>query len=767
MLRHLPLTSLIAACFLAACSPGVPAPAAPKAREQAASRADLEGVMVDGAGSNGEAARAAAKAEKVATLKKLLERLGKAERLNDAFATAEEIEDLGKDIKDELIAGLKTLPAMPRIAGLRALYTCTGYDEAVQGLLALVIADGDNQLRASAAEVLGTVASERHTKLLTEALNKQVFEPEVRVQLALALWNSSRDIEAKRVLRGMLTSDNESFRIAAALALGETQDFTDAKPILEMLAEEPTLRGRVARRMLEWEKEIKRLEAILQGNIPGEKKPERIDTRLLETVQTMIQERYIYPDHVSGRKLLYAAASGMLEGFDPYTCLLEDNQLRDAAEIRRFAVPTLGITLGKVRMRATRRERVTVVLSVLPGSPADKAGIRPLDRVFRVVKDVTPERVAQLRVSERDLPHEDKSLQSLPLDEAISRFKGAVGQSCALQFRREPWLLSRWVYMVHSAPVDEPVLYETLPGGFGMIHVHELSATAPARISEAVAAFKKAGAKGIMLDLRGAAGGSIEAATQVAALFLPKGTRVAYSMGRSEQLAPKTDYKTSESPLDSATPLVVMTDGGTADSAEVLAAALKEHGRARTAGSRTFGRALLQELIPLNASEPDSDKRKLGLLLTVARYYTPVTGYAIYDRGIDADVALSDSDFEGWVYDELEAAQKTDVWKNYMDGLIGAVGEDKAVALALTDERKPENYPRFDALHKELKLHVDRDALRHALRADLRQRLRQAGKLANLVDLQEDKVFTGALKELAKAAGVDLSKIPDYAVLKN
>jgi carboxyl-terminal processing protease len=624
MLRFLPLTLFAAAIVLAACSPSAPAPAAKATLGVSTERDNLDGVVVQTGGDNGEAAKAAAKAEKVANLKKLLERLGKAENLNDSFTISEEIEDLGKDVKDELIAGLKDMAPIPRIAGLRALYTCTGYDESVSGLLALVIAEGDNSMRVAAAEVLGTVASERHAKLLTEAINKQVFEPEVRVQLALALWNSARDIEAKKVLRGMLTADNESFRIAAALALGETQDFTDAKPILEILAEEPTVRGRVARRMLEWEKEIKRLEAVLQDNIPGEKKPEKIDTRLLDTVQGMIQERYIYPDNVSGRKLLYAAASGMLDGFDPYTCLLEDNQLRDAAEIRRFAVPTLGITLGKVRIRATRRERVTVVLAVVPGSPADKAGIRPLDRIFRVLKDITPERVNQLRVSDRDLPFDEHALQTLPLDEAITRFKGAVGQTCALQFRRDKWLLSRWVHMVHEAPVEEPVLFETLPGGFGMIHVHDLSATAPAKIGEALAAFKTAGVKGIMLDLRGAAGGSVEAATQIAGYFLKKGSLVTYSIGRSEQLAPKTDYKTAGETPDVATPVVVITDSGTADAAEVLAAALKEHGRAKTVGQKTFGRALVQELIPLNAAEPDSDKRKLGLLLTVARYYTPV-----------------------------------------------------------------------------------------------------------------------------------------------
>ncbi|KAA0209032.1 hypothetical protein EDM80_15200 [bacterium] len=765
-MRTLISLSLLAVAFcMAACAPSVAPAPAPKTTAEAVGREHAEGMVVQANGNDAEAARAAAKAEKVEALKKLLERLGKAESLKDAFSISEEIEDLGKDVKAELEAGVAALPPVPRIAGLRALYSATGYDEAVKGLLALVVADGANETRVAAAEVLGTLASERHAALLREAVNKQVFEPEVRVQLALALWNSARDIEAKKVLRSMLTSDNESFRIAAALALGETQDFTDAKPTLEILAGEPTVRGRVARRMLEWEKEIKRLEAILQGNTPGTPKVEKIDTRLLDSVQSMIQERYIYPDAVSGRKLIYAAAAGMLDGFDPYTCLLEDQQLRDAAEIQRFAVPSLGLTLGKVRIRPTRKERVTVVLSVTPGGPAERAGIRPLDRVFRVLRDVTLERVLELRANDRNLPDEDKALQALPLDEALSRFRGALGQSCAVQFRREKWLLPRWVHLTHEAQNIEPVLAETLPGGLGMIHVHELSAKAPDAVAQALAEFRKAGAKGLMLDLRGISGGSVEAAVAVAGQFLKKGTLVTTRLGRSETLAPKAEFKTAHDAPELALPLIVITDSGTADAAEILAGALKEQGRAKTVGKKTFGRALMQELIPLSAQELEADERRAGLLLTVARYYSPVSQLAYFDRGVEPDILLAERDFEGWIYDELDVARRGNAWSAYMDKLLALPAEQLA-ELAQSDNRKPERYAGIEALHQELKLHCDLETLRFALREELRARLRAAGKLANLTDLQEDAVFTGALRELAKAAGIDLAKIPDYAVLR-
>ncbi len=768
MLRNLSGLAIVGfAIVLAACSPtSAPAPKQPLPGPSSA-RENLDGAVVQVNGNDGEAAKAAAKAEKVATLKKQLERLGNAKTLPEAFTIAEEIEDLGKDVKAELEAGIKDLPPIPRIAGLRALYSASGYDEAVKGLLDMVIADGASEVRVAAAEVIGTLASERHAKLLRDAVQKQVFEPDVRVQLALALWNCARDIDAKKILREMLVADNESFRIAAALALGETQDFTDAKPILEILAEEPTLRGRVARRMLEWEREIKRLDAVLQDKAPGQPKIEKIDTRLLDSVQGMIQERYIYPEAVDGKKLVYAAAAGMLDGFDPYTCLLEDNQLRDAAEIRRFAIPTLGITLGKVRIRATRRERVTVVLAVTPGSPAEKAGIRPLDRVFRVLKDVTPERVNELRVNDRSLPDEDKPLQTLPLDEAISRFRGAVGQPCALQFRRDKWLLARWVHMVHEAPKEEPLCAETLPGGLGMIHVHEVNANAPEAIAAALADFKKASIKGIMLDLRGVSGGSVEAAVQMAGLFLKKGLLVTYSMGRSEQLAPRTEYKTSGETPELTTPLVVITDAGTVDAAEILAGALKEHGRARTVGAKTFGRALVQELIQLNAQELSADNRKAGLLLTVARFYSPVSQLAYFDRGVEADTPLIEHDFESWIYDEIDAARRTEAWGKYLDSIMTGLTAEQLTALALGDSRKTDKYPGFEAFFKGIKLHVDAEAVRFALREDLRSRLLASGKLANRVDLQEDSVFTGALKELAKAAGIDLTAIPDYAILKN
>ncbi|MCB9933741.1 MAG: hypothetical protein H6841_10015 [Planctomycetes bacterium] len=765
------ILALLACALLAAACSRTEQPATTP--QPAADRVDLDQFVVQN-DSGGDAA-AAKKATRESLLKELeaaLAQLEKAATLHDAFRVAEAIEDLGTEIAPELQARVKTMPELPRIAGWRAVWTLgsinnNGWDVGVDGLLAIVTGEGSVENRVAAAEVLGAVASTRHEEKLRKALNEQVFTPEVKVQLAVALWRSSKDTAATKTLREMLASDNDSFRIQAALALGEINQLTaDAKPILEMIASEPTLRGRTAQRALDYERAIKRFEAAIENKLPGQEKVEKIDTRLLDSVEKMIKERYIYPDAISGRKLLYAAASGMLEGLDPYTCLLEDSQLRDAGEIRRFAVPTLGIMLGSARMEPNRQVRLTRVLSVRPGGPAAQAGIRPGDRIYRVLRGVTEEQIHQLRIDSSGLPDEAKPFQTQPLDEAITQFHGALGTMVGLNIMRDGWLLSRWVHVTHTEPEGDAVAHEALPGGLGMIHVAELTAASPPRVKEALAALKEGGAKAVILDLRNCAGGSVEAATQVAGLFLPKGTLVTFSSGRSEELAPTAKYVTSNEAPETELPLVVLINGGTADAGEILAGALHQHKRARTAGARSFGRAIVQELIPLRASELEEDGKQAALLLTVARYRGPVSELPYYDRGVEVDVELTPRLFESWIYDAFEELGEKSVLGTYLTKLMAETDKDVLKQLARGDGHKTEGYTGFDEMYAEAAdTKLSREDVRFLLRAELRRRLLAGGVEIQQVDLQEDTVFVGAVKEAAKAAGIDLSEIPEYRMI--
>ncbi|MHC4841486.1 MAG: S41 family peptidase [Planctomycetota bacterium] len=746
------------------------------ARAEVDDREQFDTALLQKDGAGAEAARKASLKEIDQQLDILIAKLEKVDNLQEAFRVGEAIQDLGKDAAPLLEKKMVFLDEMPQIAAARALWHLDHWDPAINTLLTITVGintmgeDGKPRIitpvetRVAAAEVLGALASIRHEKILRKALKESVFQPEVKIQLAVALWRSAKDVEATRILREMLKSDNDTFKIRAALALGEINQLTtDAKNILELIAEEPTLRGRTARRSLEYERAIQRFEAAIENRLPGQPKVERIDTRLLDSLEGMIKARYIYPDAIAGRKLLYAAANGMLNGMDPYSVLLEDGQLRHAAEIKRFSVPTLGLNLGSKKMNENSNVRLMQVLSVVPGGPAAKAGLRSGDRIYRVLRNVTPKRVHEIRKDASDLPFEKVALQSLPLDESIVQFQGVPGTHLGLQVMRDDWLLARWIHVQHTEFDTEAVTHEILPASLGLIRVNELTASSASKVSIAVKELADAGAKALILDLRNSAGGSAEAATKIAGEFLPKDTLVTFSSGRSIKLAPKKIFKTSAEKQTSL-PLTVIINGGTCDGAELLACALKEHGRAKLAGSTTFGRSIIQELIPLQSEELKEDGKQASLLLTVARYRSPKTELALYDRGVEPDIKLESILFEGWIYDELESAIENAEFQTYMTKLLAGEG-DVLAALANGDGRDASKYAGLADLHKKLGLHTEVEELRYLVRQTLRDSLKASGAKIYKTDLQADTVFGGALKAAAKSAEIDISGIKEYESL--
>jgi hypothetical protein len=140
----------------------------------------------------------------------------------------------------------------------------------------------------------------------------------------------------------------------------------------------------------------------------------------------------------------------------------------------------------------------------------------------------------------------------------------------------------------------------------------------------------------------------------------------------------------------------------------------------------------------------------------------PVSQMPWYDRGVEPDVVLKPRSFEGWIYDEFESARENPAFAAYFAELAKTLGEDKLAELARADGRNTAAYPGLDELHKKLDLHTGLEELRYLVRQELRQRL--AGRIGQ-VDLQEDNEFTGAVKEAASVAGINLSEIPEYASL--
>jgi carboxyl-terminal processing protease len=189
-----------------------------------------------------------------------------------------------------------------------------------------------------------------------------------------------------------------------------------------------------------------------------------------------------------------------------------------------------------------------------------------------------------------------------------------------------------------------------LQPGMGYLHVASFASNTPQEVSQALAELRKAAAgadsgsqhpssesrppgaarrnagsgqaraadtalRGVILDLRDNHGGQVQAALGVASIFLPNGISVLTVRGRAQ---PPQTLRTGELPADFQTwrgPLVVLVNGETASAAEVVAAALEEHGRAVIAGEPTYGKGVVQNVLPLSDN--------MGLALTVAQYFTP------------------------------------------------------------------------------------------------------------------------------------------------
>ena len=182
---------------------------------------------------------------------------------------------------------------------------------------------------------------------------------------------------------------------------------------------------------------------------------------------------------------------------------------------------------------------------------------------------------------------------------------------------------------------------ESLPGDFGYVRITQFSDSTPDDLVQALstlvhrapkAAFRPL--RGLVLDLRGNPGGVLEAAVSVADAFLDTGVIV-----RADGRTPESRFEMSATPGDAldGQPLVVLVDGGSASGSEIVAGALRDHGRATLMGERTFGKGSVQTVIPLRGGQ--------ALKLTTSLYFTPA-GTSIHERGLEPDIAIGPTEGE-------------------------------------------------------------------------------------------------------------------------
>ena len=334
--------------------------------------------------------------------------------------------------------------------------------------------------------------------------------------------------------------------------------------------------------------------AMLETSLPP------AEARRLAEILGRVHREYV--DEIPPERLLDEAARGMVSSLDPHSAYLDRREYEDIRRGAAGSYPGIGIEV------VADGESIKV-LRPIDDSPAWRAGIRAGDIILRI--DGSPVRG--------------------DVAAAIEQMRGPAGSLVQLMLRRagSPEVvevaLERTRVEVHS--VSGMLLDER----HGYLRIANFSATTPADFDGHVAELRKVapGLRGVVIDLRDNPGGVLEAAVAVADSLLERGIIVT-GTGRTADARFRMDARPGQTLAG--VDIVVLVNSGSASSAEILAGALKDNGRARLLGARTYGKGSVQSVIPL------SDGR--ALKITTSRYATP-SGTLIKERGIDPHLQLA------------------------------------------------------------------------------------------------------------------------------
>jgi carboxyl-terminal processing protease len=307
-----------------------------------------------------------------------------------------------------------------------------------------------------------------------------------------------------------------------------------------------------------------------------------------------------YVEDVDDHVLMERAVRGMVAALDPHSAYL------DSEEFEEIRLSTMGSYPG-IGIEVVPEDGAVRVLHPIDGSPAQRAGLKPGDEIVKI---------------------DDVDIDG-DLAAATARMRGASGSTVKLTIRRKG-AASLLEFTVRRAQVEvSSVTQQTLEPGYGYIRITSFTETTAEDLSHAVSQLKRdnrQGIKGLVLDLRDNPGGVLEAGVAVADDFLGQGVIVSAD-GRTPEARFRMDATGRD--LINGAPLVVLVNGGTASASEIVAGALKDHGRALLVGRRTYGKGSVQTVMPLAHGG--------ALKLTTSRYFTP-SGTSIQGKGIIPDI---------------------------------------------------------------------------------------------------------------------------------
>ncbi|MBI2056246.1 MAG: S41 family peptidase [Candidatus Sungbacteria bacterium] len=354
--------------------------------------------------------------------------------------------------------------------------------------------------------------------------------------------------------------------------------------------------------------------------VAGKEPPPRyrdVDFNLFWDVWTRVEEKYVDKSKLDREKMVYGAIAGMVHALkDPYTDFFTPEISRQFQEDVKGSFSGIGAEIGI-------RKSILTIISPLKNSPAERAGLKAGDKVFKI---------------------NDTAAIDLALDEAVRLIRGEKGTQVKLTIVRDGLDQAKEISItrdtikiesvatesktITSGGGDKPEEKEALPEGVFVITLNHFNEDAATAFRKAVQEFYVTNSKKLVLDLRNNPGGYLQVSVDIASWFLPAGDVVV-----QERFADgsKEEHRSSGYKLLENVPTVVLINEGSASASEILAGALRDSRGSKLIGAKSFGKGSVQEVVPL--------PKDASLKITIAKWLTP-KGIEIDGKGLEPDVKV-------------------------------------------------------------------------------------------------------------------------------
>ncbi len=323
-------------------------------------------------------------------------------------------------------------------------------------------------------------------------------------------------------------------------------------------------------------------------------------------------DRYYYLEEVTDEELDDGVYKGMLSALgDPYSEYYTTEELADLLEQAEGVYYGIGAYVSMDTATALPK-----ISGVIEGAPAEEVDLRANDLIYQV---------------------DGVSTQGMQLTEAVSLIKGEEGTEVVLTIIRDGESDYLEIPVTRRKVESPTVEFEMLDEETAYIQIVEFDDITIDQFADALATAKGSGMKGLILDLRANPGGNLTAVVEIARMMLPEGM-IVYTEDKNEK---RMEYK-CDGKRQLEVPLVVLIDMNSASASEILAGAIKDYGIGTLVGTTTFGKGIVQQVIPFNDGS--------AVKLTISSYFTP-NGNNIHGIGVEPDIVC---EFDGAAYYDEE-----------------------------------------------------------------------------------------------------------------